>query len=296
MKLYLGYICAILAAIFNGMIGVFSVKIMHLGLPPFAIAFYKCLISLAILTAWLCATNQFGQWIKHLKTNYFKIAICAFFGFFILYFFETNAYSYSKVSVVVFFLLGSATLTTFILSAILHKQKVRIYELFSCGLALVGLSLVFGVYSAGNIHLEGLILAIIAGIGYGAFLTLSPFFQIGSGLIVVNSLLLFGTLYLFIPFINTKLVYPTFSDMPLLLLLSLLPTIGGFWCTTKALTLLKSNTVQLLELSEPIFAIIMAYFFLEQHLTIFEVIGGGFILSAIYVNYHGSKKSHAQKI
>lgn len=289
MKKYFGYICALFAAIFNGMVGVFSVGIMHLGLHPFAIAFYKCLISLILVTSWLICTNKFYEWLIYLKKFYWKIAVCSLFGFFVLYFFETNAYGYEKVSVVVFLLLGSATITTFILSALLQKHKIRIYEIASCILALIGLGLIFGMQDIHGIQLQGLILAIIAGFGYGVFITISPIFNIGSGLIVVNSLLLFGTLYLFIPVFYMRLSIPTLNSLPLLLLLSLLPTIGGFWCTTKALVLLKSSTVQLVELSEPVFAILMAYIFLNQQLTYSEILGGACILFAIYVNYFCSR-------
>jgi drug/metabolite transporter (DMT)-like permease len=293
MKAYLGFIYALLAALFNGVIGVVSVKIMASGLHPFEVAFYKCLISFIIILICLIISKQWLGWITHLRMHYKKISICAFFGFFILYFFETNSYYYEKVPVAIFLLLGSSTLTAFTLSAILNKRCITCLEILSILLAISGLALLFGLGSEEIIKVsyKGLALAFIAGIGYGAFLTLSSFFKIGSGLIVVNSLLLFGTSYLFIPCLYTGLHLPSLNNFYLLLITAIVPTIGGFWFTTKALTLLKSNSVQLIELSEPIFATLMAFFFLNQQLNMLQMIGGALIISAIYVNYFACKSN-----
>ena len=122
MKPYLGYIYALLAAIFNGMIGIFSVKIMSAGISPYAIAFYKCLIAFLIITSWLIVSKQLGHWINYIKRLWWQLLVASLFGFFVLYFFETAAYKYEKVTIVVFMLLGSAVITTFILSSVLIKN------------------------------------------------------------------------------------------------------------------------------------------------------------------------------
>jgi drug/metabolite transporter (DMT)-like permease len=285
MKKYEGFIYALLAALFNGMIGIFSVKIMALKLSPYAIAFYKCLIAFLILTGWFILSRQLGHWFSYMKRLWRQLLVAAFFGLFVLYFFETNAYKYEKVSIVVFMLLGSAVLTTFALSAILNKKWLRLHEVMSCALAILGLALIFGVNVAFNEGYTGIFLALIAGVGYGTFLTLSPKFKIGSGLMVVNSLTLFGMIYLFVPFACEGLVgIADWNTAILLLLLALLPTIGGFVCTVKALTLLKSESVQLIELSEPVFALILSLAFLHQYIDFWQIVGGAILIISIYIN------------
>ena len=294
---YIGYISAILAAMCSGTIGIFSMKAIHAGLPALSIAFYRCLFALIIITTWLILSGQFKQWLIYLKSFYLKIAVCAFLGLFILYTFETNAYRYSSVPVVVFLLLGSATLTTFILSAILHKKRLQVYEIFSCLLAILGLSLVFGVHDMHTvkINLIGTVLALIAGVGYGAFLAFGHALKIGSGLIVVNSLALFGVVYLFPGFMYSGFILPSISSLPFLLALVIIPTICGFWLTTKALTLIKSSTVQLIELSEPLFAIILSYLVLNQRLSFVQFGGGMFIVAAVFINYLGQNYRNFSK-
>ncbi len=119
---YIGYLCAALSTICNATIGIFSVKAINAGLPAAAIAFYRCLFAFILITAWLIASGQFKKWLIYLKDFYLKIAICALFGFFILYTFETNAYNYINVPIVVFLLLGSSILTAFVLSGTVANQ------------------------------------------------------------------------------------------------------------------------------------------------------------------------------
>jgi len=282
---YQGYIYALLAAIFNGMIGIFSVKLISTGLSPYAIAFYKCFVAFLMLTTGLIVSRQFGQWVNYLKQFWWQLLVSAFFGFFVLYFFETAAYKHEKVTIVVFMMLGSAVITTFLLSSILDKKWLRLHDIVSCTVAIAGLALIFGANVALSENYIGIFLALISGIGYGTFLTISPRFNIGSGLLVVNSLMLFGMLYLFIPFAYDGLVFiADLNTAILLIFLALLPTIGGFLCTTKALTLIKSETVQLIELSEPIFALVLSFVFLDQYITFWQIAGGFLLITSIYIN------------
>jgi drug/metabolite transporter (DMT)-like permease len=291
-NIYLGFILAFFAALFNGMVGIFSVKIMSYGLHPITVVFYKCLIGVVVITSWLILSNQIKAWLTYLKQHYLKIAVCTFCGFFMACYFETNAYNYIKVPVAVFLLLGSSTITTFILSAILYRQRIKNYQFFACGIALFGLSLIFGTHGIqiNNANFFGIFSAVLAGVGYGMFLSFSSKFKLGSGLIVLNSLFLFATIYLSVPFVFQGFqVVPNMYSFILLLALTLLPTIGGLWCTMHALVLLKSDTVQLIELSEPLFALLFSYILLQQQLAYVQLIGGMCIIIAIYINSFGWK-------
>ena len=110
----LGLIFGLLAAMCNATIGIFSTKLLLSGMPPVVIAFYRCLIAFVLLTSYLVFSGNFLNWFRYLKDNFLKLGVCAFFGFFVLYFFETNAYKYEKVPVVVFVLAGAVTLITMV--------------------------------------------------------------------------------------------------------------------------------------------------------------------------------------
>ncbi|HSH25100.1 MAG TPA: DMT family transporter, partial [Massilibacterium sp.] len=74
------------------------------------------------------------------------------------------------------------------------------------------------------------------------------------------------------------------QSMPLLISLAIFPTLGGFYCTTKALNYLDAHKVQFLELTEPVFATIFAFLFLQEYIKGIEIIGAFFILVAIYIS------------
>jgi len=280
---FAGIIFALLAALFNGMVGVLSVNIFNSGLTSEAVAFFKCLIALFIVGIILLISKQGKNLIIYLSTKWKSIAICSFFGFFVLYHFETAAYKSINVAVVVFCLFGASTITTFLVEAIMNKRFFNIKELLSITFAIIGLYFIFADGSTSLDNNKGLLFSILAGIGYGLFIVLSKKLDIGAGLIPVFSLLLFGVIYLLFPFMFFGFSLPSIDNITYLIYLAILPTIGGFWCTTKALTILKSQSVQLIELTEPIFAIIFAIVFLGQVTTFFQLIGGLLIICSIIV-------------
>ena len=295
MRRYLGYIYALLSALLNGTVGLFCVKILASGLSPNAISFYKCGIGLLIITSWLIGSGKFIDWLRLMRRLWKQLLVAAFFGFFVLYFFETAAYKYEKVTIVVFMLLGSALLTTFILSSILDRRALRLHDLASCLFALAGLSLIFGVNVLSSASYLGIFLALIGGVGYGVFLTIAPRLQIGSGLMVVNGLMLFGTLYLSIPFALEGFgAIPDMQSALFLLFTALLPTVGGFLLTTKALTLIRSESVQLLDLSEPIFAFLFSFIFLHQQISFWQMMGGLLLIASIYSNIAFSMRERSR--
>ncbi|ECK2142521.1 DMT family transporter [Salmonella enterica subsp. enterica serovar Enteritidis] len=283
---YAGIIYALLAAIFNGTVGVMSVKLFQAGLSSDEVAFYKCLIGLFILLTIIICTGKLKQVIHFAKSKWLVGLICAFFGFFMLYHFETKAYTTTKVSIVVFVLFGSATIFSFLLSAITEKRLLLFKEIVTIILSICGLYMIFTQDGGMNIQFnEGLISAIIAGFGYGGFLFLSRKLRFGAGIPQMFILLFFGSVYLFIPFEKNVDIYSLdVWNITLLVLLAVLPTIGGFWCTTKALTLTSSQSVQLIELSEPIFTIIFSLLLLGQQPTWIQIAGGSLIFASIFIH------------
>lgn len=278
----MGAFFATLAAIFNATVGVMSVNLFHNGLAPQSVALLKCVIALLILLTYVILFKR-KQLFNKLKEQWKPLSLCALFGFFTLYTFETKAYDTLNVAVVVFILFGSSMVTTFILSCVYDKRIINLKELASIVLSIAGLCLIFS-YELGGDSLTGVINAMISGIGYGVFLVLSKRYTIGSCIVTLTSLLMFGTLYLFVYWIAFPSIISfdvVYDSRYHLLSLAVLPTIGGFYCTIKALSLLKSESVQLIELSEPVFAIVFSFMFLSQMITLNQALGGFLIIIAI---------------
>jgi len=90
----------VLATLFNGTVGVFSINLFATGRSPQSVAFFKCVIALAV-------TGQVAACLAYLKRKWHWAAVCGFFGFFVLTHFETAAYTSVNVAVVVLCLFGA---------------------------------------------------------------------------------------------------------------------------------------------------------------------------------------------
>ncbi|AKP48308.1 MULTISPECIES: DMT family transporter [Bacillus] len=285
----MGAVFALSAAILNGTVGIFSKGSFQSNLTPAGVSFYKCLIAFVFISILALGNKTLRTNIIRLKSKIKHILLCSFLGIFVLYFFETTAYKYESVSFVVFILLGSSVLTTFIFSSILLKEIKRKYQYIGLVLLLIGLLIMH--FSEGDIHggSIGTALAAIAGIGYGLFLVFTKKFALDGDLALIWYLMLFGSFYLFLPFYKEGFVWPSLGSVPSLMGLAILPTIGGFYCTTKALNYLEANKVQFFELTEPVFATIFAFILLKEFVQGLEWLGAFFILVAIYLSEYKPK-------
>lgn len=277
-----GVLCALGAAAANGLVGVFSKLSMNLQLDYAHIAFYKCFLGFLITLA-LCLSNK--KHMTALKTcikSPLPILICAFFGVFILYFFETSAYSHMKVSEVVLILMVGSTVASVSLSYYFLQEKTTAKTLFSLVLSFVGIYLIYGNNSVFSI--KGAVLAFVSGIGYGSYLVVTRYFKIKSTLAYLCALFGFGCMYLILPLLYMgDIIMPSVQAFPYLLFLAVVPTIGGFYMTTKALEYLESSRVQLLELSEPVFALVFAFVILAEFLTLQQAVASSLIIFSLYL-------------
>lgn len=279
-----GIVYAILAALLNASVGTFTTGAFSTNITAEGIAFYKCLIALCILSVVvLLIPEQRKQWVQ-LFAHIHKVALMALMGIFILYYFETASYQYTSIGITVFTLQGFSTITTFIGSQIILGIKHSSMEWVSMVLAMIGLVILFLASNTISGFNEGILLAALSGMGYGLFLVLNkkialPF----HGPALLWWLLLFGSIYLFIPFSFHAPTLPTFESWIYIGCLASLGTIGGFYFTIKALQLLHASRVQLYELCEPIFAALLGIVVFSQWLTVADIIGALLIFISIYI-------------
>ncbi|WP_338443465.1 DMT family transporter [Bacillus spizizenii] len=288
----IGAILALLAALLNGSVGIISKNLFMSNLTSAAISFYKCLFAFLFISIAALFHKGIQKEIRELRVRSKQLIICSFLGIFILYYFETAAYQYDQVSIVVFILLGTSALTTFLCGAVFLREKKNMFQMVGLVLLIAGLLFMHMGEGTMNFHFSiGTLLAIIAGMGYGLFLVATKKFDLKSGLALVWYFTLFGSIYLFFPFVAEGFVLPQAHAYPSLIALALLPTIGGFYCTTKALNYLKANQVQFYELTEPIFATLFAFILLKEMIKGFEWLGAILILLAIYTSEYQPKQA-----
>lgn len=275
-----GIFFALCAAGLNGTIGVFSKLLIAVNLDPAWVAFIKTIVGFVMVSAVLLffKVRDAGKERHHL------IALAAFFGIFTLFYFETAAYKEMSAANVVIILMAVAAMTANFAGWLLLGDKPSRNQWCGFVLTVIGIAVVLGMNL--RINLRGFSFSLCAGIGYGLFTVLLKKFQIQGGLALTRQLLFFGAIYLFLPamrqpFDAAILAVPT--TLVALLALAILPSILGFYCTTKAINYLPPAKVQLLELSEPLFSATIAFLVLGENVTSGTMIGAVFIITGIYM-------------
>ncbi|NOL49001.1 DMT family transporter [Pelistega europaea] len=265
-----GIFFALSAAALNSSIGIFSKNLLDQNLNIQSIAFFKTIIALAIISlvlsrsSWQEQKNQIKPFVKNTMNLFLQIAFCAFLGIFTLFFFETTAYQYGHAANVVVVLMAAAAVSSLLGGAILLSESLKISAIVGTCLAVSG---VFIISWSGSSQWLSILYAILAGSGYGLFSVLIKKFNLNGGMPLTRLLMMFGALYLFYPFIthfqHIEIQWNTTVILNLIAL-ALLPTLIGFYCTTKALVYLSASKVQVTELSEPIFTMVLAWLLLNE--------------------------------
>lgn len=256
-----GVIFALSAAALNATIGVLSKVLMSNGFTSSSVAVIKTILGcilLSIVLLFLKRPTSAAKWSQ--------AAICAFLGIFVLFHFETSAYLHYAAAGVVVVLMASASISSIILGRLFLKDPITANATVGAALAISGIAVIFGADLQQGFTLEGAALASVAGCGYGAFSVAMKKMGVSGGLHFTRQLLFFGSLYLLMPAAGDGFVIGELSSMAIAALLALaaLPTILGFFCTTKAIEYLKPSQVQALELTEPLFAALLAFVALNE--------------------------------
>ena len=289
-----GVLFALSAAALNATIGVLSKILMSSGFTASSIAVIKTILGcilLSILLFFLKRPASTAKWAH--------AAFCAFLGIFVLFHFETSAYRSFAAAGVVVVLMASASISSIILGRIFLRDAITANAVVGAALAIVGIAVIFSADLQQGFTLQGAALASIAGCGYGAFSVAMKYTGVAGGLHFTRQLLFFGSLYLLMPAAADGFVIGELSPLTVATLLALaaLPTILGFFCTTKAIEYLKPFQVQALELTEPLFAASLAFLVLNEvpHESIY--IGAILIIAGLCFSndlIHIGKKAVAQ--
>ena len=256
-----GVIFALCAAALNATIGVLSKVLMSSGFTASSVAVIKTVLGCLLLSVLLFFLKGPAT-----KAKWWQAAICAFLGIFVLFHFETSAYRHYAAAGVVVMLMASASISSIILGRLFLKDTITANATVGAALAIAGIAVIFGADLQQGFTLQGAALAVMAGCGYGAFSVAMKGMGVSGGLHFTRQLLFFGSLYLLMPAAADGFVIGEFSTLAIAALLALaaLPTILGFFCTTKAIEYLKPSQVQALELTEPLFAALLAFVVLNE--------------------------------
>ncbi|MBX8485085.1 DMT family transporter, partial [Pseudomonas cichorii] len=271
---------ALIAAILNGTIGVFTRMGFAHGATSNQIAFWKCFAAFLVIALY-CATSQARRReTLALTSKWPQFAVLAFLGIFCLYFFETWAFEEASIPLVAF-LLYAAGAMTIVLSAIFLGERIGLYKVIAFAAILTGVYLILSYEGEISGSYLGITLALLGGLGYALFIFTSKLMNVGSGLPQLAWLFGFGSLYLLVPLLREGFAIPDGIALLAIAALVLLPTIGGFYFTTKAVDQGEASKVQIIETSDPLFATLFAFSFFGESLGLAGTIGALCIMAGL---------------
>lgn len=272
----LSYLYALLAAMSNSGRGVMSTYGFNKDLTFYQVAFFECFFAFLILSVCAVFNEHIRKEIAHLRYQKSKILVLSFFGVFLLYYFETKAFFLVPVGIVTI-LVYSMSILTVILGYFILKEPINSRKIFCLFMVLSGASLIFNNFATDGI--DSIMYALIAGMGYSVFLVLCRKFHITVNVGFLWWLMGLGCLCLLLPsvlFIDS-LTIPEYGYENLILL-AIVTTLISFYFTAKALVRSEAGRVQVIEMSDPLFATIWAFLFLGEVINTQEMMGGLLII------------------
>ncbi|MFC0821114.1 DMT family transporter [Moraxella marmotae] len=276
-------IFALAAAIFNGSIGIFTRFAFDFDdkLSPNTLAFWKCFLAFLIISVFGLTSNTLRKQIVCHAKHWYKFALLAFLGIFCLYFFETWAFYHASIPLVSFLTYAAGGITL-LLAVFFLKERIDFYKSMSFISIVAGVSLLLLFERDVSGSYLGILLALLGGLGYALFIFMAKILKVGGGFAQLFWLFAFGSVYLFIPYMQ-DLHLPNHMAWLMIACLVLLPTIGGFYLTTKAVELGEASRVQIIETSDPLFATLLALIIFGDSLNIYGYFGALLILTGIVI-------------
>jgi drug/metabolite transporter (DMT)-like permease len=273
-------IYALIAAAMNGSIGPLTRVALSGGVSPHQIAFMKCVLAFAVLLVVSLARMGGWQSIASLRGRWRHYLLLAFLGIFCLYYFETWAFDEASIPLVSFLTYAAGGITL-CLSALLLEERLGLQKLAAFAAIVAGVYLIYAFERGLNGSRIGMVLALLGGLGYALFLVASKYLKAGSGIAHLVWLFGCGSALLLLPALRAGFVMPGARAWLAICALVIVPTIGGFYFTAKALRHGQASKVQIVETSDPLFATLLGFLAFGDALGGAGLLGAAFILAGL---------------
>ncbi|MCG1035364.1 DMT family transporter [Polaribacter sargassicola] len=258
----------------------------YIALPAEAIIFCRaCLASFFMYV--FCRFKKIDLKIKS-KKDFYSFIISGFFmaSHWVTYF---MALKLSNVALGMLSMYTFPVITAF-LEPFFSKQKINPVHIFLAILVIIGMYILVPNFSLENTYLKGILFGVLSAFFYALRnLTIKQHVKdYNASMLMYYQMVIIATLLIptlfFSDFSNLK------SQIPLLLLVALLTTSVGHTMMVNALKHFSASTASIISSVQPIFGIIIAYFFVNEIPSFNTFIGGSLILSTVIIESIRSKK------
>lgn len=288
---------ALIIAMFNvSWASIFITILLENDVPAVVIAFWRLFLSVAVLSPLLLQKDIRIHFKEHSKLSYQIFFFSS--GFFLSLHFLSWIQSLKLLTVAVSVLVvNSSPIWVILISFLLFKEKINIYQ--SIGLIIGFIGLILISYYQSTLETQSVVPIGIALALFGAFMV-AFYFIIGkrmrSQYIVPNVLYLlyvntycsvFLLVYSFI--LGANIFSFSHTDLILFLALAIGPSLLGHGLYTYAMKRLSAQTVSLAVIGESVGASLLAWILFSQILTPLMLLGGLLVLIGIFLNIRFDK-------
>lgn len=283
MKKYASFL-VLLAGILWGMIGIFVRRLNVIGFGSMEIVAIRALSTAILLGAFLFVYDK-----QMLKIRLKHVWCFVGTGIFSIVFFNYcyfKAMTLTSLSVAAV-LLYTAPAIVMLLSAFLFHEKITIVKVVSLLATFIGCVLVSGVVGYGNdLNVSGIVMGLGAGLGYALYSIFSRYalerkyhpFTISFYTFLFA---LVGTL----PLCNRKLIIDLCTKQVgtvlFCLVFGLVSTVIPYIVYTLGLKELENGQAAIIASIEPVAATVLGVIVFQEKMSLFEILGMLFVLSAI---------------
>lgn len=257
----------------------------YIAMPPPVTVWWRAVLAMLILLGY-CKYKNISLKLNSKDIPSFILSAVFLAAHWITYFYALKC---SNVA------LGILSLYTFpVITALLEpffvKTKLNPIHIILGLLVLLGIYILVPELNYKNTYVKGILFGILSAVLYALRTlilkrhvtnyngTMLMFYQL-----IIVSIVLLPTLY----FMDTSAIQTQF---PYVILLALLTTAIGHTLFIKSLRYFSVSTASIISSMQPIYAIILAYFFLKEIPTLNTFFGGLLILSTVIIESIRSKK------
>lgn len=265
-----------------------AVLVRYIPLDPAVITFWRGIIAFVILGT-VMFFNKTSFKIATKKERVLLLSSSILFALhWVTYFY---AIQISSVAVAMLSLFTFPVLTTFI-EPFYFKTKFNKRHLILALIVLTGLFIMAPEINLENDNTKGIISGVFSGLFF-AFRNLTM--KSNSSKYPSSSLMFYQFLFIaiiFTPFVFTNNTSKTVEFLPYILCLGIVTTAIGHTLFVKCLKNFNVSTASIIASSQPVYGILMGVLFLNEIPNISTIIGGGLILSTVFIeSYMDNKES-----
>ncbi|MCS7178224.1 MAG: EamA family transporter [Anaerolineae bacterium] len=265
------------------------------GLPPLVLAFWRDLFVVLGLGAGLALIRPAWLRLPDLRRRW---PFFAAYGLTLAIFnaLWTTSVTLNGAAVATVLIYSSPAITT-VLERYLFGERLNRFRILALALSLMGCVLTSGAYAPSTWRLNplGLVVGLASGAAFSAYSLFGRATQREGLPPWTATLYAFASATAFLALLQRPATLfwlgSALDGWAVLLLLALVPTIGGYGLYNVSLAYLPAGVANLIVTLEPVMTGILAFLFLGERMTVVQLLGGAMILSGVFLLQAGEGRS-----